>query len=97
VVIIADLIMPATSEAVRLAGREWDFAVKQQSRTLRGDDSAFDSFLSDEWNMYTNKLDEIDKPSSLFDQLLWLKYSGFSDVDVYWMRAGHVIFGGTKR
>jgi hypothetical protein len=32
----------------------------------------------------------------LLDQLKWLEGAGFVDVDVYWMRAGHAIFGGRK-
>jgi hypothetical protein len=38
--------------------------------------------------------DDIDRPSRLFDQLKWLERAGFVDVDVYWMQAGHAIFGG---
>jgi hypothetical protein len=40
--------------------------------------------------------DDIDKPSRLLDQLKWLEQAGFADVDVYWMLAGHAIFGGRK-
>ena len=37
-----------------------------------------------------------DKPSPLFDQLKWLDEAGFTDVDVFWMKAGHAIFSGRK-
>jgi tRNA (cmo5U34)-methyltransferase len=30
------------------------------------------------------------------DQLEWLELAGFSCVDLFWMRAGHAIFGGWK-
>ena len=40
--------------------------------------------------------DSIDKPSPLFDQLKWLDKAGFTDVDVFWMKVGHAIFGGRK-
>ncbi len=40
--------------------------------------------------------DPIDKPSRLFEQLIWLEQAGFLDVDVHWMKAGHAIFGGRK-
>lgn len=40
--------------------------------------------------------DPVDKPSRLMDQLLWLEQAGWRDVDVYWMRAGHAMFGGRK-
>ena len=51
------------------------------------------------WNHYAEpepEPDSIDKPSSLFDQLKWLDAVGFTDVDVFWMKAGHAIFGGRK-
>jgi len=35
-----------------------------------------------------------DQPSSITEQLRWLEQVGFQAVDVYWMQAGHVIFGG---
>jgi tRNA (cmo5U34)-methyltransferase len=40
--------------------------------------------------------DPVDKMSPLFDQLKWLEQAGFASVDVFWMRAGHAIFGGSK-
>ena len=40
--------------------------------------------------------EDIDHPSRLFDQLKWLEQAGFADVDVYWMLAGHALFGGRK-
>jgi tRNA (cmo5U34)-methyltransferase len=96
VVAIADVIRPASPAANRIAGREWDAAVKERSNRLKGDDSAFEFFVSDKWNMYTNEMDEVDKPSGLLDQLLWMKDAGFDGVDVYWMQAGHAIFGGAR-
>jgi hypothetical protein len=41
--------------------------------------------------------DGIDKPSRLLDQLKWLEQAGFADVDVFWMQAGHALFGGQKQ
>ncbi len=41
-------------------------------------------------------VDDIDKPSRLLDQLKWLEQAGFADVDVFWMQAGHALFGGRK-
>lgn|SRR5690606_2213941 len=40
--------------------------------------------------------DDVDKPSRILDQLKWLEEAGFQRVDVYWMYAGHAIFGGEK-
>ena len=39
----------------------------------------------------------MDKPSGLFEQLGWLEAAGFEAVDVYWLKAGHAIYGGQKR
>jgi tRNA (cmo5U34)-methyltransferase len=38
--------------------------------------------------------DPVDHPSPLFAQLRWLSEAGLGDVDVYWLQAGHAIFGG---
>ena len=40
--------------------------------------------------------EDIDKPSPLLTQLKWLEQAGFKAVDVFWMQAGHAIFGGWK-
>lgn len=39
--------------------------------------------------------DEADSETFL-DQLQWLGEAGLVKVDVYWMKAGHAIFGGRK-
>lgn len=38
----------------------------------------------------------MDKPSPLFDQLQWLAAAGFQQVDTYWSKADHALFGGIK-
>ena len=64
---------------------------------LDGNLDGFAYFEREQWNMYhTNPVDDIDKPSTLFDQLGWLRAAGFAVVDVVWMRAGHAIFAGWK-
>jgi hypothetical protein len=40
--------------------------------------------------------DPVDMPSRLFDQLVWLRDADLTAVDVYWMKAGHALFGGRK-
>lgn len=40
---------------------------------------------------------DFDKPSRLVNQLNWLAAAGFTAVDVYWLRAGHAVFGGYKK
>jgi SAM-dependent methyltransferase len=95
--IIADLVRPTTRLGVGVAARLWDQAVQNQSLTLAGDLRAFEHFKETHWNYYSDpEPDPVDKPSPLLDQLKWLEQAGLVDVDVFWMNAGHAIFGGYK-
>ena len=97
--IIADLTEPMDPFGKGLAAEAWDEAVRQRSLDLDGDLKGYDHFRELGWNHYAQlepDPDSIDKPSSLFDQLKWLEQAGFTDVDVFWMKAGHAIFGGRK-
>lgn len=40
--------------------------------------------------------DEMDKPSSVLDQAVWLREVGFQNVDIVWKRGPHAVFGGEK-
>ena len=95
VLVIADLVQPAHPLGTAVAARAWDDAVRQRSLEIDGNTAAFDFFSREEWNYYRYP-DPLDKPSGLFEQLKWLEAAGFVDVDVYWMKAGHTIFGGRK-
>lgn len=95
VFLIADLIEPANLLGVGVAARAWDQAVRRRALEIDGDTAAFDYFRQEQWNMYTYP-DPTDKPSALFAQLNWLQAAGFDEIDVYWMKAGHAIFGGRK-
>jgi len=98
VLVIADVIEPAHRLGAETAARAWDAAVRKRALEFDGNLEAFAMFEREKWNMYRYfDPDDIDKPSRLFDQLKWLEQAGFADVDVYWMRAGHAIFGGRKR
>ena len=97
--IIADLTEPMDRFGRKHAANTWDEAVRQRSLDLDGDLKGYDQFRQLGWNHYGEpgpEPDSIDKPSSLFDQLKWLEQAGFTDVDVFWMKAGHAIFGGRK-
>lgn len=97
VFVIADLIAPAGKQAESVAADAWDWAVRKRSLEFDGNLTGFELFQSEQWNMYRYfDPDDIDKPSPLFDQLRWLAAAGFEDVDVYWMQAGHAIYGGVK-
>ncbi|HEY0407809.1 MAG TPA: methyltransferase domain-containing protein [Pyrinomonadaceae bacterium] len=93
--LIADLIQPVSSAGVALAARMWDEAVRSRSQELDGSQAAFDYFRREHWNYYEFP-DSYDKPSPLFHHLQWLEQAGFTDVDVYWLKAGHAIYGGRK-
>jgi tRNA (cmo5U34)-methyltransferase len=95
---IADVVAPASPRAVAIAADAWDAAVRRRALELDGNLHGFTLFEHERWNMYRypDPDDGIDKPSRLFDQLCWLAAAGFAEVDVYWMQAGHALFGGRK-
>lgn len=96
-VVIADLVQPATPGAHALAARAWDEAVRRRSLELAGNLAPFEKFDAERWNLYADpEPDPIDQPSPLLDQLRWLEEAGLSGVDVYWMKAGHAVFGGVR-
>ena len=95
--VIADVIEPAHPLGTAAAANAWDAAVRKRSLEFDGNLAAYEAFECEKWNMYRYfDPDDIDKPSRLLDQLKWLEQAGFADVDVYWMLAGHAIFGGSK-
>lgn len=96
--LLADVVLPGAPAATAVFARQWDDAARAQSLALAGDLSAFERFQDDRWNMYAfpDPDDHTDHPSTLFDQLLWLREAGFAQVDCFWMRAGHAIYGGYR-
>jgi tRNA (cmo5U34)-methyltransferase len=95
VLAIADVVAPASAQGTAVAAAAWDRAVQRRARAIDGAEDAFEAFQRLQWNMYRYP-DDADKPSRLSDQLQWLAQAGFQAVDVYWMQAGHAIFGGAK-
>jgi tRNA (cmo5U34)-methyltransferase len=93
--IIADLIQPAHPLGAQAAARAWDEAVRQAAVARDGNEAAFEAFQRDHWNFF-HYPDPMDKPSGLYEQLRWLEAAGFSAVDVYWLKAGHALYGGRK-
>ena len=99
VLLLADLVLPVHAEGRAVAARGWDEAVRERSQKLGGDLEAYEIFKRERWNYYRDPAadaDPADHPSPLFDQLRWLAAAGFSGVDVFWMKAGHAIYGGIK-
>jgi tRNA (cmo5U34)-methyltransferase len=96
-VVIADLVQPATAAAQVLAARAWDDSVRRRALDLAGHLGPYEEFRRQRWNLWAEtEPDPIDRPSTLFDQLRWLEEAGLSGVDVYWMKAGHAVFGGVR-
>ncbi|MCB0194023.1 MAG: class I SAM-dependent methyltransferase [Anaerolineae bacterium] len=96
VFLIADLVAPQSPEATELFAATWDNATQDRAERIAHDPELFETFRQEQWNYYRYP-DPMDKPSSLFEQLLWLKETGFTTVDCFWMQAGHAIYGGYKK
>ena len=95
--IVADMIEPATPQGRALAADAWDEVVRERALELDGNTVGFDFFQREGWNTFRYlDPDDIDHPSSLFDQLKWLEQAGFIGVDVHYMQAGHALFCGWK-
>ncbi len=96
-VVIADLVEPASAAGRAAAAEAWDDAVRHRALELDGALDAFERFREANWNDYSDPSpDPVDKPSRLFSQLKWLEAAGLDDVDVHWMTAGHAIFSARK-
>ncbi len=98
--LLVDIIQPASQQVAELFAQQYDEIVRQQSMQIRGDLSGFARFQELEWNYfrYDYGTDQtLDQPSLLSEQLLWLHDAGLSNVDCYWMRAGHAVYGGYKK
>lgn len=92
--LLADLVEPTTPMARRLAARLWDEEVARRAPASGGGE-ALTTFREQGWNHFAlAEPDPLDTPSPLFDQLRWLVDAGFAAVDVFWMRAGHAVYGG---
>jgi tRNA (cmo5U34)-methyltransferase len=96
VLIVADLVEPTTTRGRELAAKAWDRTVRQRSVQMRGDLSTFERFQAVNWNYYADPSPSpLDTPSTLAEQIDWLRLAGFVNVDVHWMKAGHAIFSGS--
>ena len=95
--VIADIVEHTNEPGKRLAAETWDEVVQRRAIDLDGNTEAFDTFAREGWNTFWYlDPDDVDKPSTLFDQLKWLEKAGFVDVDVHWMLAGHAVFSARK-
>jgi tRNA (cmo5U34)-methyltransferase len=94
-IVIADLVAPVAKRAREYAAWAWNEAVRRASAAQP---SAWQIFHDDGWNFFeaADDPDSIDKPSAIGEHLRWLEAAGFAQVDVYWMNAGHAIYGATR-
>lgn len=91
--LMADLIEPTSEAQRRYLARAWDAAVRKQSLGLTGDSRAYEQFRAEQWNLFEYPDPEVDKPSTLPDHMRWLTEAGYAGVDVFWLQAGHAVFG----
>jgi cyclopropane fatty-acyl-phospholipid synthase-like methyltransferase len=94
--LIADLVEPVNRWARRTYAAAWDDSVREQSLRQTGGSTSYEWFRDRGWNHYVTPDVDFDKPSRLFEQLQWLQQAGFYEVDCFWLRAGHAIYGGYK-
>ncbi len=94
--LIADIIRPAGPQGMAYAASAYDDAVRRQVQEIDGNQDTFEQFEREQWNFFRFPNDPLDHPSTLLDQLNWLEQAGYQHVDVFWLRAGHAIFGGYK-
>ena len=93
--LVIDVVDPANQRALTAYGDAWDATVREQSIAATGDLEAYQSFAAG-WNHFRTPDVEFDKPSGLFEQLQWLQEIGFRQVDCFWLRAGHALYGGYR-
>ncbi|MCC6147827.1 MAG: class I SAM-dependent methyltransferase [Anaerolineaceae bacterium] len=96
VFLIADVILPESAAGMAYAAAALDEEVRRRTLELDGSPDIFEAFTRERRNLFRYPEDSPDKPASLLAQLHWLKQAGFRQVDVFWMLAGHAIFGGSK-
>lgn len=94
--LIADLIEPASTSALRHMARAWDDDVERQSLELSDSPAAWEFFRDDHWNIYTYPDLEMDFPSPLIDQIDWLRAIGYTRIDIPWARAGHTLIAAYR-
>ncbi|MGI8688564.1 MAG: class I SAM-dependent methyltransferase [Thermomicrobiales bacterium] len=94
--LIADIVEPTSVWGRQMMARAYDDTVRRQSLAITGDLAVFAQFQADHWNIFTYPDPDFDKPSTVPEQLGWLRDAGYTGVDVFWATAGHALFGGYK-
>ena len=92
--LVADLVAPQQRGAKEVFQSSWDLSAEVGAKAA-GSPELYRSFCEEEWNVYRFP-DPVDHPSPLSSQLSWLSEAGFKNVDCFWLRAGHAVYGGFK-
>ncbi|MEQ8814280.1 MAG: class I SAM-dependent methyltransferase [Thalassobaculum sp.] len=97
VFVLADVVQPATAAGNAIAADLWDQEVRGRALSLDGNLEGFEAFRRADWNHFRHKeLDPIDQPSTVVEQLDWLRAAGFVEVDLHWMTAGQMILSAVR-
>jgi tRNA (cmo5U34)-methyltransferase len=93
--ILADLVAPRGEWERQSMARAWEAEVRRQSLAFTGSLDMYQQFVNDRWNLYEYP-DPMDMPSTVPEHLQWLTEAGFGGANLFWLRAGHAIYGGYK-
>lgn len=93
-ILLVDLVEPVNAIAARAYAAAWERIVVDQAAREGMPEAA--AAFQDRWNHYHTPDVGFDMPSSLRDNLRWLDEAGLVDVDCFWLRAGHAMFGGYR-
>jgi tRNA (cmo5U34)-methyltransferase len=97
VFVLADVVRPARAVGHAIAAELWYEEVKRRALAQDGTLAGFEAFQRADWNHFRHAgPDPIDQPSTLVEQLDWLRAAGFTDLDLHWMTAGQVIVSGWR-
>jgi trans-aconitate methyltransferase len=92
--LIFDLVEPVSFRAMTAYADLWDRLVADAASAVTAPEALL--AFRDGWNHYSTPDVEFDKPSPLRDNLRWLDDAGLLQVDCFWLRAGHALFGGYR-
>jgi tRNA (cmo5U34)-methyltransferase len=79
--LIADLIAPCPPEGRELFAATWDLLAEREFELIQLP-SPYEAFRRERWNHYRYP-DPVDQPSSVSEQLSWLRMAGFAGVGLF--------------
>ncbi|EGK13388.1 class I SAM-dependent methyltransferase [Kroppenstedtia eburnea] len=94
--LIADIMKEAGDRGRQYMARAWEEETARRSLDFLGDLEGLEIFRRERWNLFLHPDEEVDHPSTLFEQLGWMHEAGYRGVDAFWVKAGHALFGGYK-